>query len=188
MIKDASHRPEGRWLEKARQIVKVDHYHAVLDELKQPTRDVLLLLAATGWHLTEVKRFVSDGQVHPVKGPKFKAVLFTPRKRSGFTEFFRTGLVDDEQVEAAKRLHAFRRCKDWWPRDMLKQLRQGIADANAKRSSEDQIPPFSFGQMRHSVVMWMLERGASSSQVAAFFGFEQRPERFFFHIDPFEEP
>lgn len=112
-------------------------------------RDGVDVLAGTGWHVTELVRFVRGGkmQVHPNNG---ETVLLCPQTKSG--EPLRTE-VSADVATAAKRLRA-RQSFDPWK----------FSDA-VRAASRQKISP---GQFRHAVATWAIDAGADPAAVAAF--------------------
>jgi hypothetical protein len=88
---------------RRRKVVAPELVQLVLTKLEQPARDVLHLLTATAWHLSEVYRFAAEGELVRVAqqegGPL--AVLITKHKSGELT---RTPVLYKEHLEAAQRL------------------------------------------------------------------------------------
>jgi len=146
------YRPE-QW--KRRKVVPHEDVSAVLRLLPQPIRDMLHLLTATAWHVSEVRRFASAGEiVRPTHGPL--AVLVV-RHKSG--ELHRTPLHHPEHLEAAMRL-----------RGASLPSRVTTARQMRRACDEARAPRFGLGVMRHSVLTWAHERGASAQQTSEFAG------------------
>jgi integrase len=158
-------RPE-KW--KRRKAVEWERVQAAAEHLAPPYRDVLAVLAATGWHTTELARFVHDrdSEIIPVKGSDVVAVLVTRHKLG---ERFKTSLTDLAVLAAAKRLRE-RGTIPKRPNEALKA---------ACRAAE--VAPFTFGVMRHSVATWAAERGAHPAAVSQFLHHKDRrtTERFY---------
>jgi integrase len=153
---------------KRRKAVEVERVRAVLPHLTEPYRDLLTLAAGTGWHLSELERFVRDedaGIVYP-KGEKVLAVLVTRHKSRQWT---RTPVVDSAVLAAAERLRLTREV----PRKATPTLKRACRAAG--------VEPFGFGVLRHSVATWAVEGGALPETVAAFLGHKDKSttERFY---------
>lgn len=179
---------------KRRKAVNLEHVRAVLAELEQPTRDVLHLQTATGWHLSEIRRLVKEGEL--LKPPKdhetVKGVLIV-RHKSGETA--RTSLTHDEHVETARRLLSLRdkptgkngKVKGLPDRTWLaKQMHRAIEKANAKlieSGSEERIPTFGLGVIRHSFATWAYESGTPVEILAEFLGHKSKVTTKRFYVD-----
>lgn len=147
---------------RRRKAVEFERVAAVFRHLAPVYRDVLQLLAATGWHVSEVERFVRrdesavvkpDREVRDRLGRTVLAVLVTWHKTKKHT---RTPLVEPEHVAAAERLRERRRM----PR-LLRATIHGACDAAG-------VARFNPGSLRHSVGTWAIELGATKEQVAEY--------------------
>lgn len=147
------------------------------------TRDVMLLQAGTAWHISEVLRFSESGEIVRTAGHGPLAVLVT-RHKSG--ELTRTPLVAEEHLAAAERIRARGTIP---PRDTLadhlawacaavraEQVKAGIKEA-------DLVPDFRLGVMRHSVLTWAVEMGATPEQASQFAGHRSVRTSSKFYID-----
>lgn len=179
---------------KRRKAMKLEHVRAVLTELEQPTRDVLHLQSATGWHLSEVRRLVKEGELlDPPKGHATVKGVLIVRHKSGETA--RTSLSHAEHVETARRLLALRdkptgkngKAKGLPDRTWLaKQMRRAIEKANAKliaSGSEDRVPSFGLGVIRHSFATWAYESGTPVEVLAEFLGHKSKATTKRFYVD-----
>ncbi len=133
----------------ASKVVPATSLDAVQAILRQPWRDLLVLLCGTGWHLSEALRFTRRGQIDG-------SILLCPMHKSG--DLHRT-IVSDEVLEAATRL---RRRGRLGIGNAYKALRQACTDAGVAR--------FGYGRMRHTVASRAVEAGASMADVATFLG------------------
>lgn len=133
----------------------------VLRELSGPSRDVLRLLAATGLHITEARRFARDGELfEPTaeQGPKVLANIAVKHK-SG--ELHIVALTDSEAHDAAKRLKAARDIPtNTW---LARLMREACDRAGVK-------PRITLGVMRHSVATWLARQGVPLAEIADFLG------------------
>jgi integrase len=154
--------PQGRpeqWVTP--KIIPRASHDAAWGATTQPWRDMMTVLAGTGWHVTELERFIRSGIVADLPSSAshghgaFK-VLVCPRRKSG--EMQRTA-VTVEAAEAAIRLRE---------RGTYSQVRFYRAVAAACRAAD--VPPFSPGRYRHTVATWAIEAGADPAAVAAFLG------------------
>lgn len=154
--------PQGRpeqW--KTSKIIPRADHDAVWRVLTEPWRDMLTVLAGTGWHVTELGRFCRTGIVADLPSTASQThgafkVLVCPRRKSG--EMQRTS-VTVEVAEAATRL----RKRGTFSTIRFYQAVQAGCDA-AK------VERFSPGRYRHTVATWAIEQGADPAAVAAFLG------------------
>lgn len=146
-------RPE-KW--KRRKAVPFVDVQAAARELAGAYRDMLVLAAATGWHTTELERFIrsAESQLAPGRG-KTLAVLVTKHKNREET---RTPVADPQVLEAAQRLRERGR--------VPKRPNEKLAEACLAAG----VPVFTFGVMRHSVATWAVDRGSPTSRVSEFLG------------------
>lgn len=164
-------RPEKQRRPKA---VLPEHVAAVLRELPVNTRDILHLLTATAWHVSEARRFCGDGSIaQPLNQDGVLAVL-TTRHKSG--DLVSTPILYPEHLEAAKRVQA------------LSRFPESITISRHMREACDKakVPRFSAGQMRHSVLTWGVRDGGASLYQAKEFAnhrSESTTRRFYVHQD-----
>lgn len=140
-----------------RKVVPVEDVAAVLRHLPATSRDILHLLSATGWHVSEVRKFSEGGEiVRPMKADGVLAVLIT-RHKSG--ELTKTPILYPEHLAAAQRIRQLKS----FPKRMT------IARHMIKACEAAGVPWFGMGQMRHSVLTWGVEDGGVSvKQVSEF--------------------
>jgi integrase len=131
-------------------------------------RDCLLLLTATGWHVTELQRFIRGGEVVRQASGSVMAVLIV-RHKGG--ELARTPVTHREHLDAAERLRASGKA----PRFLEKRHRAVCVAAG--------VPPFGLGVMRHSVATWAVEAGATPDAVARFLGHKDKRTTERFYVD-----
>jgi integrase len=150
-------RPEQWKREKA---VPKEHVDSVLECLGPPWRDALTLQVHTGWHVSEVSRFVTGGSVEPLprnaKADGSTAMVVCPQTKGG--GMLRTR-VTSEAEDAARRLLGLGR---------LKERTYYTAIASACKAAK--VPAFAPGTMRHSVATWAVNAGAEPAAVSAFLG------------------
>jgi hypothetical protein len=137
--------------------VPFDRVQKVYRHLRRDVRDVLFLLTATGWHLSEVRRFAEAGEIRKDPTGKHLATLVTFHKRR---EYAVAGLVHQEHLEAAKRLRA--------AGTMLSDstLAGLMRSANRKAGVARDERQVYLGDMRHSVSTWAIEAGDSMENTA----------------------
>lgn len=147
--------PEKRRRRKAIDFERAVKVAALLDP---DTRDCLVVLGATGWHVRELERFIrGEGSeiVYPPNGGAVLAVLVTPHKSGEPT---RTPLQHKAHVDAAVRLRERGRV----PRRLNEKIKAACRQAG--------VPEFTLGVMRHTVTTWANEDGASVPSIAEFVG------------------
>lgn len=164
-------RPEKQ---KRRKVVPPEDVAAVLKHLPPLTCDVLHLLTATAWHVSEVRRFAKGGEiVVPMRAEGVLAVLVTRHKSGDLTK---TPIVYPEHLEAAKRIRA----AETLPTRMT--LARHMRDAREAAG----VPYFGMGQMRHSVLTWGVRDGGASVTDAKEFAHhrsEDTTKRFYVDLD-----
>jgi integrase len=160
-------RPEKR---KRRKAVELERVLAVMEYLEGPYRDIMVLLGATGWHVTELYRFVLDERSEIIYAQRAGtiAVLITQHKNRDFT---RTPVTDPDVLAAAERLRA-RGHVPKRPNDALKEA-----------CRKARVPEFTFGVMRHTVGTWGVEQGASPERVSEFLQHKDKRTTQNFYID-----
>lgn len=145
-------RPE-KW--KRRKAVPFEHVQAAVRHMEGAYRDMLVLLAGTGWHVTELERFVRspESEIVYARRDGTLAVLVTLHKVGEMT---RTPVSVRKVLAAAERL----RSRGEIPRRPNQALKKACEDAK--------VPIFTFGVLRHSVATWSVERGAIPALVSEF--------------------
>lgn len=132
------------------------HYLRVLAALDPRHRDALALLDETGWHVSELVRFVRGGTVEAAPPGRDEAGILETRQKSGKPH--RTA-VGPEALAAAKRLRERGEVS-------VGRLYEAVRAACVKAKVE----PFTLGRMRHTVATRMVESGAPASEVVSFLG------------------
>jgi integrase len=155
--------PQARPGQRSKRIKHFDQetHLAVLKHITAPWSDMLVVLAGTGWHVTELARFIRGGKTErlpkamdPASGAS--GVLVCPMHKSG--DEHRTA-VGPEVLDAAKRLRA---------RGTFSSIRLYRAIESACTAAE--VPQIDPGQYRHAVAHWALEAGALLPAISAFLG------------------
>lgn len=133
-------------------------YEKVRAKLSGVYRDALDVLAATGWHVSELHRFAQGGTFEEYRGKQegVVGVIVTPLHKSGGTH--RTA-VGAEALGAARRL-----------RENGGLAVSRFHSALLRACDAAGVPRFGPGQLRHSVATWAVESGADPAAVAAFLG------------------
>jgi hypothetical protein len=149
-----------------------EHVVAVLPHLRVDVRDALEFLAATGWHLEELRRFAREGSIRERElgdAPATLAVIGVKHK-SGRPHF--TSLAHQQHVDVAKRIRARGHLIDRGA--LRKRLRAAVSAANVEARKKDEraplIPFFTLGVMRHSVTNWLQEAGVSVEERGQYLG------------------
>jgi integrase len=158
-------------------------------QLAPAYRDVLQVLAATGWHVTELERFVRDGDSRVVRPPipvfdkrgrQVLAVLVTRHKSGKQT---RTPIVEHAHLAAAERMKA----RGDMPRKLNEALLSACDAAEGaaltKNFAHEVREPFTCGVMRHSVATWAVELGASPQDASEYLGHEDKRTTERFYVD-----
>lgn len=155
--------PEKRRRRKAVELVR---FRKAAAKLSGTHRDMLLVLAATGWHVSELHRFIRGGEL--VKRGKVTALVTLHKNRRDT----RTPIRDPVALAAAERLRALGSV----PRVRINEaLRIACELANVKR--------FTAGVMRHTVGTWSVELGADPARVSQFLDHRDRRTTERFYID-----
>ena len=136
-----------------------EHVELTREHLVGGWADALDLQSATGWHVTEVQRFATEGEIEPPtaaqKAQAIAAVLMVEHK-SG--DQHRTA-VDAKTLAAAKRLRDRGGFAISWYHRAVKSACKAAG-----------IKPFGPGVMRHSVATWAVNAGADLAAVSTFLG------------------
>lgn len=144
-----------------KKVVEQDVVMRVMDKLKGPTRDVLRLLAATGLHITEARRFSEEGELFERTPEQDPGVLVNLAVKHKSGQLHVVALSDPEVLEAAKRLKAARGLPD--DTVLALKMREACAAAGV-------VPRITLGVMRHSVATWLARDGVPLAQIADFLG------------------
>jgi len=157
--------------------VKAVSWEAVLElapHLPLHVRDVLELLAATGWHVAEARRFAAVGSIREKEGgdtADLVAVLGVVHK-SGKRHF--TALLHDQHLAVARRIRERGALID--NNRLRKHMLRGAELATAARRKIDPkakaFVPFQLGALRHSVSTWLRQQGVAMRDIAEYVGHE----------------
>lgn len=162
--------PQGRPEKHVRRkAVERSVVAAVFPHLEFREAAVLQLLCATAWHVEEVRRFAEIGEVAPGAGDVL-AVLQV-RHKSG--ERTRTPLKHPLHVFAAECVRAGGRLPE------VRWLNNHIW----KACDELKLPRFRLGHMRHTVLTWAKDAGASMEDLAEFAGHKSPVTTRRFYVD-----
>jgi integrase len=157
----------AKW--KKRKAVPASDVRKAMKHLAPAERDCLLLMANTGWHLTELERFIRDEEAGIAAGKGAVLAVLQVRHKIGHTT--RTPLLNAEAVSAAERLRKRRQVPRW----LTKKLKKACRDAG--------VPEFGFGVLRHSVATWAIEAGSRPDVVAEFLGHKSKSTTLRFYAD-----
>jgi hypothetical protein len=152
---------------RRRKVVEPERVGAVLKKLPRLTRDMLHLLTATAWHVSELRRFMTAGEVLAHKG----GVVLVTRHKGG--KETRTPLIHPEHIAVARRL-----CGMGNPPTRVTTARHMRAACKAA-----DVDSFGLGVMRHSVLTWGVQRGATTAAAADFAGHESERTTKRFYLD-----
>ncbi len=155
---------------RRKKALDADRVRAAFGKLVGPERDCLVLLAATGWHVTELERFIRDGEMIPSGlgplGPLFGfAVLHKSGDNTG------SPIHHPETIQAAERLRA----AGMVPRRLNKTIKAACVAAG--------VEPFTLGVIRHTVATWAIEDGSTPAEVAEFLNHKDKSTTERFYID-----
>jgi hypothetical protein len=150
--------PEKRIRRKA---VPLETLQAVLPCLAPPYADALTVVAATGWHWTELARFIKEPAseiVYARRGDTL-AVLVTLHKGREYT---RVPVKDPDVLAAAERLRQRGRV----PKKHNDALRAACRAAG--------VAEFKWGVMRHTAGTLFVEMGASGLAASEYLGHKDK--------------
>lgn len=164
-------RPEKRRRKKAVDQLLVQK---VLGKLPDRYRDVLLFMACTGWHITEVQRFARDARSELVElTPEAVlrdgclAVAKTWHKGKLWTV---TPIVTQQHLEAARRIRERATFPRWFNVALKKVALELGGDLRTGAPYY-----FPLGVMRHSFATWHVQKGADAKRVSV--ALDQKDER-----------
>lgn len=149
--------PQARAAQVERsKVIPAASYEAARAHLIGTYRDILDLLAGTGWHLTEAHRFAAGGAVLPYAGTQAGvAAVLEVKHKNGSPH--RTG-VSEAVAEAARRVRAT---------GSFSKSRFHRAVLSACRAAG--VPPFRPGWFRHTIATIATEAG-EENLVPGFLG------------------
>lgn len=119
-------------------------------------RDGLAVLAATGWHVTELERFAEGGAAD-----EERSALRQPLTKGGLELKVEVGA---EALAAGKRILAVGSLSHWSLRQYVKRFRVKSAHEGVA------LPPLPIGSYRHSVATWAIDAGTEVAAVSDFLG------------------
>lgn len=155
-----------------RKVADREHVRQALAHLDGHARDVLLVLAATGMHISELRRFArGEGELlKPLRGERVAGKILIAHK-SGEAHVVALGHAD--YVAAAARIRARRRLfSNGW---LIACINAACDKAGVQR--------FTPGVMRHSLGTWLVEDGAPAQLVARQLGHRSERTTNRFYVD-----
>jgi hypothetical protein len=166
-----------------RRAIPPEHVRLVYAKLPEATKDILLLQTATAWHVSEVRRFAKGGEIVRPLDKNPLAVLVTPHKGGELT---RTPIVDAEHLAAAERIQARKRIPA--PETLVEHLRDAcnaVREDQAKAGTEEEhlMPHFRLGDMRHTVLTYAVQQGATPQEASEFANHKSLTTTKKFYID-----
>ncbi len=142
------------------KVIQPGQHAKILEALVEEHRDLVTVLAGTGWHVSELERFCKGGRIEYPDDPQDRKeqlmVLVCPMQKSG--DVHRT--IVSEEVEAA----AFK-CLE---RGAFNRVMFYRAFAQACRDAR--LPEFGPGMYRHTIATNAIEQGTTPEAVSAFLG------------------
>lgn len=145
--------------ENAKDVAWAD-FVKVMGKLTPEVRDVAEVLAASGWHISEIQRFASGGFIRARKAGDKRHVVGVIGTVHKSGKIHTCALVHREHYDAAMRIkargHVFGR---WWLLDHLK-----------KACDAAKVARFGLGAMRHSSSTWLTENGVPVADTSSYIG------------------
>lgn len=150
-------RPE-QW--KRPKAIPRAHYLRVVAAVEPKYRDALALLDETGWHVSELVRFIRAGAIEPLPVGRTDgvAVIVCPQRKSG--EVQKT-VISEGALAPAQRL-----------RDRGEFSVGRFYDAVRAACAKAKVTPFTPGRFRHTLATRAIEAGADPGQLAAYMGWK----------------
>lgn len=172
------------------KIIPKDHVMAARDLLEPKVRDGIDLILATAWHGTELQRFADEGKIveRPKEAnleawPKGVAAVLEVKQKTGGVERWS---VSKAALAAAKRVKANGVYGERWiNRSIEKACADATERAKAKSKKAEPIPAWTYGPLRHSVLTWAREAGASLEAISkdlAHHKDQRTTERFYIDV------
>jgi integrase len=153
---------------KKKRAVTAEAVSAVLPFLDSECRDILTLLAGTGWHISEVRRFATDGEL--IRNSKGGVVAKTRHKSK---RMHPTLLQHEEHIKAATAI--LKRGTIPAPWTLSVSMREACTAAG--------VDQFRMGVMRHTVATHAVEEGAPIEEVSSFLGHKSKRTTERFYVD-----
>lgn len=146
---------------RRKKFIPFAHVQKLLGVIRADCRDTLMLLANTGLHVSEVRRFAKDGELFeptPQKRAEGARVMLATKHKTGRLHV--VALTTDEARDAAVRIRA----GGWAPSHSVMWFAMRAACDEAK------LERFNAGVLRHSVATWLHEAGVPLHLIAEQLG------------------
>lgn len=141
--------PQAQEAARSRAVPE-ERISAVLPYLPADTRDLLLVLMGSGAHISEIRRFATEGEF--ARQSKAKAIMYMTHKTKRLRPFPLKGRV---YVDAAERVKARGRIPSYW-----------TLNCDVTKACEDaEVERFTLGVLRHSFTTNAFKRGATMAEV-----------------------
>jgi integrase len=150
---------------RRRKAVPFAHVQKLLGVIREDCRDTLMVLANTGLHVSEVRRFAASGELFEPSAEKQKQgarAMLAVKHKTGRLHV--VALTTDEALDAAKRIRA----SGWAPSHSVVWFAMRAACEAAK------VPAFNAGVLRHSVATWLHEAGVPLDVISEQLGHRDR--------------
>lgn len=136
----------------------------VVPHLRADVRDVLELMCATGWHITDTRRFAAQGTIREPNAsdpPHVLAVLGTKMKGAEGGKAHFTAIVHAEPLAAARRIRERGHVIDRGAlrKQMIAAAKLLTAERRQKNPKAKAVRHLNLGAMRASVATWMSQAG-----------------------------
>lgn len=146
---------------RRRKAVTVEQVEAALKHLRHDCRDLIVLLAATGLHVSEVARFAKTGELiepTPEKRAQGAIAMMAVQHKTGIRHV--VALMSQDAVDAAGRI----RVGGWVPSHSV------LWHAMRAACGAAGVPVFNAGALRHSVATWLHEAGVPLAAISEQLG------------------
>lgn len=146
---------------RRKKVVPLSRVQAIMPHLRADCRDTIELISNTGLHLSEVRRFMTDGELfEPSADKKAEGALAMLAVKHKSGRMHVVALTTDEALAAAKNI----RVAAWVPSHSVLWFAMRAACAAAG------VEVFNAGVLRHSVATWLHERGVPLQQISEQLG------------------
>jgi integrase len=153
-----------------KKAVDFDRVRAMAARLEPADLDCVIVLAATGWHVTELERFTREAESEIIY-ERIGNTIAGLRMRHKTKKIRTTPITSPEALRAAERI----RKRKTVPRRLNDKVRAACRAAG--------VEEFTLGRMRHSVGTWAHQRGATRGQVADMLHHEDPKTTDRFYVD-----
>lgn len=153
------------------KVMELELVVETLPHLRADVRDVVELLATTGWHVSEVARFATEGTMRDRvtnDAPEVLAVIGVTHK-SGRQHF--TALTTQRQVDVAARIRARGHVIDRGAlRKHLAAAAHAVTLERRRQGRTQEAQPLKLGAFRHSVSTWLRQDGVADDAISRYLG------------------